>query len=454
MFLPSRVVIIDDNLTHIDGLLNALRSHQIDAHAVHFKEETGVDGLNFPGMRVLFIDLHLVTGAGVGAGGNNDFAVLASILDQIVDVDSGPYILILWTQHPDQFEGLNAYLDQLQDNSLDVRKKPVATFSLRKGDYINVVSGDVLPDSNLPNDVMERMTANPQMKALFSWEADVSAAMDATLRSIIDLVPGDQRTTEDFGPALGKVLFRLSQAGAGKDRAFEDPRSSVNRVLVPVLADRISEHDPEGASSEYWNEALVEDPARSAPVAVQAAINSAIHVSSATSVHSKPIRPVDLGAVVDLPFEPTDENLIASFGINSELIRSNKLFGVENDAEWENCRLVLVQVGASCDHAQPNDGPLMYLLGIEWPFTEGAGDHNLRENKSIKKKLLECRTPTLLVGDPPRPGKISVFLNLGMAATREEAEGWHARYRFRDELISYITQEYARHISRPGIVSL
>jgi hypothetical protein len=251
------------------------------------------------------------------------------------------------------------------------------------------------------------------------------------------------------------VLYKLSQAGAGKDRAKENPREYINRVLVPILSDRIAEHDPDSGDTFDWKTSLV-DPTAAPTVQAQASVNSAIHLSFARTAGSAPIAPTELGAVVVFPFEISDAVLSEKWGVTQAQLRDD-IFQVD-EAEWKDCVLRLVQIGASCDNAQPNLGPLLYLLAVEWPFASSDGTKTEDKPKLHKKRSpklgMEWMSPILKFSADKNAGKISVFKNLSISITRSGSTGWPVAYRFREELVSNLTQEYARYISRPGIVTL
>ena len=189
---------------------------------------------------------------------------------------------------------------------------------------------------------------------------------------------------------------------------------------------------------------------------MQAAINTAIHVSRATSPNSAPILPSDLGAVIEFPFENAQDALNDLFDLSVEKLRQDTFFGM-HEQDWEKCALRLVQIGASCDHAQPKDGPLLYLLALEWPFQndDGSKANNAKLHaRKTSKSGLEWKTPSILVGGDLVPGKLSVFLNCTFSAKRGVVANWNTLYRLREELVSKLTQEFARHISRPGILTM
>ncbi|MFV0644079.1 MAG: hypothetical protein ACK5NN_06200 [Sphingomonadaceae bacterium] len=455
MLLHSRFVIVDDKPHHLKGVKDALDTLRLDCHSKLYDDESVADWSPLPGTRILFLDLNLVTGATFATDKKVAFSALQEVITKIICPDSGPYGLVLWAENPDLDDLKSVLFERFIGE--DARYLPVFFAALRKGDYIDTSDGRVIKAEQLRTDIMDRVSQSPQMKALLSWEADVSVAAGAVLRSIVDLVPVQARASDDFGNELGQILYRLAQAGAGINRAEENPREAINHVLVPILADRVTEHDPEGDARASWKSALTRPREQGfAPVPVQAAINTAIHISRATSPNSVAIQASDLGAVSKFPFADVAAALAEYFDLSVEQFCSDKLFGMHED-DWKKCSLRLVQIGASCDQAQPKDGPLLCLLGLEWPFdnADGSRANNARlYAKKSKKSGLEWTTPAIVVGDPPAPGKLSVFLNCALSVPRGKIAEWTPVYRLREELISKLTQEFARHISRPGVLTM
>lgn len=456
MFLRSRFIVVDDKDHHLTGIKNTLDALRLDCHTKLYSDDGVAEWGKLPGTRILFMDQNLTTGATFGSGNQVAYAAIADVIQKVICPDSGPYGIVLWAEKPELEELREFLFGRLTED--DARLLPVFMAELCKGEYIDTETGDVRDPEKLREDLSERISSSPQMRALFAWESDVFAAVDAVLRSLVNLVPIESRASEAFSQELGKVMYRLSQAGAGTDRALENPRESVNRVLVPILADRITEHDPEGVSGDAWREAIVEldEANKNAPVPEQAAVNTAIHLSFARGENSAPIKPTDLGAVLDFPFNDVDEALSEHFGISKEVIEADRFFGLGVD-DWQRSKLKLIQIGPACDHAQPKDGSLLFLLGLEWQYqnSDGTRANNARlYQRKTRKNDQEWRSPTLLVGPERVPGKLSAFLNCTISKTREGTVDWETSYRLRDELISKLTQEYARHISRPGIVTL
>lgn len=454
MFVRSRIVLVDDRREHLNGIKEALNALRLDCHAMHYDVESVGEWKKLPGTRILFIDKNLRPGVTMGAGSQDSFAAIAEVIELLISPDSGPYGLVLWAEEPD-LRGLQTFLYERLSKE-DPNLLPVFFAELRKSDFLDAAYNPVSPVA-FQEAIVQRLSANAQMRALLTWEADVTAAADAVLRSVVSLVPPDARASEHFSSELGKILHRLSQAGAGFNRATESPREAINRVLVPILADRITEHDPDSGGAFDWREAL-EDPTEPPSIQAQAAVNSAIHLSFAKSTGSAPILPTELGAVVNFPFENKEEALTEAFGISEAEIRDDLL--KMNLEEWQDCTLKLVQIGASCDNAQPKPGPLLYLLAVEWVFSAEDGTKTDGKPSLCAKKRKransdgEWLSPILRFDSSKNPGRISVLKNISLSVPKAKAKDWSTAYRLRDELISELTQEYARHISRPGIVTL
>ena len=67
MFIHSRFVIVDDKETHLDGIKKSLDSLRLDCHSKLYSDETVADWQKLPGMRILFLDQNLITGATFGS---------------------------------------------------------------------------------------------------------------------------------------------------------------------------------------------------------------------------------------------------------------------------------------------------------------------------------------------------------------------------------------------------
>lgn len=455
MLIKSRITVVDDKDHHLSGIKSCLNELRLDCHSKLYKEEDFENWQALPGTRLLFLDQYLTTEADFGTPNRLAFAKLTEVVKKLICPESGPYGLVLWSEQPD-LEDLKRHLFQYFRDE-DSRLLPVFFSVFQKHHYINTLNGSVVNAERLKQDIGNLITSSPQLHALLAWEADVSVAVDAVLRSIVDLVPKDLRASNEFAEEIGRILYRFAQAGAGIKRATENPRDAINRVLVPILADRTTRHDPDSESAVDWNTALIgqADGAPPPTVSAQASVNGAIHLSLPNLPGGAQIASTELGAVIESLPGNLEDSLMTYFGLSEQELR--EIFGI-NEMEWNDCKLRLVQIGASCDNAQPKPGPLLYLLAVEWLFANADGSKDRNKPKLNKKRKVDLgaawSTPILLFPTAENPGRLTVFLNLTVSVPKDETEDWTVTYRLREELISNITQEYARFISRPGIVTL
>ena len=129
MAKSPRVIIIDDELSHLNGLADGLNQRGIPCYRVHYKGEPD-DILPCPDARLIIADLHLGSGV-LAVDPTTDFSVLGTLLEEAIR-PSGPYSILLWTMYPGHASGLQEFLERLQSVP-----KPVTVEALSKADYLD-----------------------------------------------------------------------------------------------------------------------------------------------------------------------------------------------------------------------------------------------------------------------------------------------------------------------------
>ena len=129
MAKSPRVVIIDDELPHLNGLADGLNHRGIPCYRVHYKGDPD-EIIPCPDARLIIADLHLGSGV-LAVDPTTDFSVLGSLLEEAIR-PSGPYSILLWTMYPDHASGLREFLERLRSVP-----KPVSVEALSKVDYLD-----------------------------------------------------------------------------------------------------------------------------------------------------------------------------------------------------------------------------------------------------------------------------------------------------------------------------
>ena len=355
--LPTpRVVAIDDEPGHLEGLAKGLNQYGTACLRIHYTGDMAAIP-PCPHIRVIFADLHLGPGGGSPEEHAQYFGTIGGLLEETLR-PSGPYVIVLWTEYPDQADGLHAFLkDRLRDVP-----KPFAVQALNKEDHLDT-QGTLKNPEPLVKAIKRIVDEQPQIGALLNWEERVLGAAADAVSSVMDLA---ESAAEDMKPGeeVGRLLASLAAAAVGEEHVGEDRFRAVNEGLLPILGDHIASMRSREDDGELWRTALGEIAAgRGLSLDEAARLNRLLHIAPSTSEGDGAER----GAVIDLPGELSGEAFAETFDLTPEEA-AEKQFWRKEDAD--RFRWVLVQTQAACDYAQAQPGPLPFHLGLCLPASE------------------------------------------------------------------------------------
>ena len=426
MLGSPRIVAIDDQEEHLTGLADCLNQSGVACLRVHFTGDTrGI--IACPDVRVIFADLHL--GPGAPTDHKADFSALGGLLEDTIK-PVGPYLIVLWTQYPNQAKGLLDFLNERMGQGVT---KPFDVRPLPKSRHMDA-DGNIR-DDKLMEAISDIVRGLPQMGALFDWEGRVLGAAGRTVSSILDLTgddSGGQRAEE-----VGRILFRLAVEAVGKDHVENDRFRAVNDALVPILADRIGTIPSGQVNEEVWRAALTVPSAPAAPsVEEPARLNRLVHIADPGGISA-----TTRGAVVPLP-DSCRAHFRDHFGIG-ELDAATKRFRCKNFDPGSSCfRWVLVQCQAACDYAQSSPGSLPYYMGLDFPEEHRSGNNPPDST---------WRGPVFEFNGEIRRLRVNAGFPLALPSsdTRDVAP----LYRLREQVLNDLLYHVHSHGARPGMMS-
>ena len=444
MFLPPRYIVVDDNPEHLGAILNAFQELGAPCLGITYKPDEDLDGGLFKGVRVLFLDLHLIEQV-LNSDDSQRFAHIAQILEDNISKDGGPFILVVWTEHAHEVEQLVNYLNDPQ--SLSPHARPLSISGLSKTKFINLDTGKSRDVEKLRTEVMSIMKESPQLAALGAWEREVSGASGATLAALTGLVPESYRNTSSYAEGLGDALGRLASAAVGEQHVTSDPRAAISASLAPMLVDRIINQESATGDSQLWQQALrVPGEGTRATTDQIGRINRMLHLAVP---ESETILATDWGAVVEFPFALDNEELDRKFGVSvGELLGEEFKIGRR---DRDRCPVRLVRVGAVCDHAQNRRGPIPYLLGVEIPSDI---ERKLGSSGVLRVPDSEWTSPLLMIDADERAFVLTVNSRYSVSVPRGETEKWVPVYRLREQLLMHLISHSNSYVGRPGIIQL
>ena len=476
IFGPIRAVAIDDEPSHLLGLTTGLTAIGIpcmgfwyDRTLNKLKPAPPESGLPF--VRLVFMDLNLAEQVGVPDAAKLSAGVI-DVLNQIIAKDGGPYLLVFWTRVGTRVDEVSTMVfDRLE--RVGGAPCPIAITSLDKAPFLigEPTGGDfkaALQDfytelhnniDALKEGVRDAASYDPRLSALSFWESRASEAAGRAINQVYECAKGQAEHPTGRSDSTANVLAKIAVAAAGKKPAVASPARALDGGMLGILADQF------GASveaAEYTQrirdaigDAVKNDPAEFRdPMQLFAGLNTLFHVDNDIAAAVATDRGVVLSA--GQPFNK------GTLGFNStELITSEFLFPFETFPREQQAtakallndvgraaQVVLVEVGADCDHAQATKRTRRYLIGLEVPqrFMKLATHYESgkprsdalqvlgpwRFDEEIRYLLVSCRR--FWIWQRPTPPAATI------------------RYRLRSALVNKLLSQYSAWSNRPGIV--
>ena len=421
--LPApRIIAIDNEPNHLEALTRGLNRYGAACLPIHFTGDTTAIP-SCPCVRVIFADLHLVDSTG---DHRQHFSTLGGLIEDTIK-PSGPYLIVLWTQYPDQAEGLHRFL---RSNLQDV-EKPFAVQALNKLDHLDPEGSERSADS-LVEAIREMVSEQPQIGALLNWEERVLDAVGETVSSVVKLVDSADEVV-DQNEQVGRLLASLAEAAVGREHAGEDLFRAVNEALLPILADCSGSMRSRQDDNARWQTALGDARAQLSPDEA-AKLNRLLHIAASPGDGGN-----ERGAVSGLP-EGVGEAFSQTFELTAEDAATNQ-FWRRQSAENTRC-WVLVQTQAACDYAQNQPGPLPFHLGLFLPSSEA---------RRARPPAALWRSPSFEFSEQPYVLHVSARFQISLPG--EEAVQLQPLFRLREQLLNDLIYQLHGYGARPGIIS-
>lgn len=440
MLASPRFIAIDDNLSHLQSILNSFESMGSYCAGIHFKPEDSFADKKalFKDARVIFLDFHLISSA-AASDYTQHSAHIASLIEDIIHENSGPYFIVLWSSQSEAFETLKEYLTKNLDSSKPYLQ-PFGIFPLEKELFINLTSGETKNVVQLNVEIQRSLKKIPQLAVLMEWESDVLNSAGEVLCELKRLAIS--KSVEDIPASIDIVLSNLASAAAGEKHVSADPRVALNGAIGPILLDKILNQTISSDEQLLWDSAITKFSGKTALSDIEIAeYNKMLHLSlpSAEKLDSS-----NWGVCVTFPENKvfndvlfdTDEKTI----INSIIMDEFKIKADDINAS----ELLLIKSGAACDHAQKQKGPKQYFLAIKVPSDTKA---------SNTRSPVIWLSPSFKLGDAA-PFRILVHARYSLSVSSAQASELKVLFRFREQLQNEMVTHLCNYTSRPGKIFL
>ncbi len=442
--LPSpKIVVVDDELEDVRAIVEGLNALGAAAAGVHFSGEKLPE---FPCLRLLFLDLHLVSGTG---GSQQQIKSTIGLLPDLLSSDHGPYVIVLWSGHSDECDAFRAAATKhLVEGGIPV---PLSIVSMNKTEFIvhQEKSRQVSDPQRLQDTILQHIRENPQMAALLGWEEHVSRSANDTIRELSRIARASEGGDLSF--EINRVLGELAVASAGFGNAQRDVFRATNEVLSQFIIDRLMHRGARLDTQNVWRQAVTGLQEESALSDVDTArLNTFLHIETGDLLET--VKPGDRGSVVELP-QSWLEGFANTWGYTQDALQEEfKLPVSENPKErdatnQDTRRWVMVQLQASCDHAQGNRSLLPYVLGLLHVPTAGWLKKTMPEAVWISPRI-ELKTTD---GDV-KTHCLVVHFRFVVGLPGADVGKLNVCCRLREPLLNQLTHELHSYGGRPGII--
>jgi hypothetical protein len=418
MNLPTngRVVVIDDKVEQQAlPLLRALAQRGV-ASRFYTGKQRELPERPLSGIRLIFLDLKL-EGMEFIYDADDLANALKPRLDRIIAPDNGPYVLLGWTEHP-------RYLRRVCEA---LNPPPTVWLDMEKSSCIRDGQCDVELISKALTNKLRGLGA---FRLLFLWEHLVHESAFATVNDF-QLLLGN---APDQDRALKKLLYGLAKAGLEEQIRGKSASEVIANALLAATGpflDRLETNvgnleNYSGFGRHFFRRARLTEDA-----VAKARINARLHLARDQIAHSVP------GNI----YNPWNKRLREA---TDELI--GKTLGDLQPAERQSAKGCVLEISAFCDHAQDKWTCHRLLPGFFIPA---------QHKKKLKKTGALFISPAF-VFEPPYNEPFLLVFHFGYldSCTFRSLKNRKPLFRLKKDLVVDIQSQLARHVSRPGILSL
>ena len=256
MIMAPRVIAVDDNPEHLEKLEQGFES--LGGYCLGIDHDEVAERLRpfESGVRLVFMDINLMPGAGNDRGART-FEPIANAIQKLVCRDNGPYALVTWTNTPDSHAALMSYLEESDHGAL----QPCADFCLAKEEYLEG-STQTCDTAEGPGERVSRLRFAVE---LGKWQFQVQ--LIDRCRQFMTFLGAHGRQTDG---KVANIAVNVGAAAAGGELGRTQPFHSFSQGMSSVLSDRLDHEAPEAKVEGSWakrlqgSQRVLEDPEQKA----------------------------------------------------------------------------------------------------------------------------------------------------------------------------------------------
>lgn len=453
--ISKRVLIVDDEQGQIDELSNKFISDFGITPKTHLYDQFNCPQVKFSDIKIVFFDLHLTPqGFNLNSEEIKDwrddsntravFNNLAIAIKDIIDLGCYPYILIFWTTHHEFVSHFKDFMKERKDHYSDF-PTPLSIDYLSKDDFHASTNKKQLLEEKLKNTYFYEISRFQQL---------IIDETQILMKELSEVANEDEKLVwENEISPMSQFLRSLAVKNAGKKVALAHPTKSLVEALLPILNYRIVK---QSEIKDIWKDFLNLNPNtprkdyQFSERTSRAKLNNILHIDD------KPNHVTDRGVVFILK---KDKKEAENFFSNSNDLKSKKhvinstLVDFPRESR-DSVDIFIMEISSACDYSQDKNRVKKYVVGLKIPSECYAS--YLEFLKTTGKKLSQSTfTIDTEFLDYNNNGKFYIALNLNFICILKKGDElfFEHIFTFKKEMMDYIGNRYANHVSRIGITS-
>jgi hypothetical protein len=425
----SNIIIVDNNEQHIEILNrvfidNFIRCRTFVYDSFHKIEHPLTD------VRIAFFDINLRDLPTSNSG--EIFNELANALNEYISPTNGPFALVFWTQNEALIPDFINYINTRRP----LTPKPYNLNSIDKDNFLELAREDL-------QTTLELIFEQPSINLLFEFENKVKESATKTINKLYSIIPNNSwGNNNDFDDNFDKIFSKISASTLGIDHAKKNPDKAVYESLLPILNHNIINTNVKESWAETLKSLKVARSIENIKIPHgfnESIINSIFHIDESITPFPYDTR----GAVILM--DKDDKNFETDFGIKFESWFTSFLPISDSKTRKDirsTSKLVAIEISSSCDYSQNKGRINKYLLAV---IIEPIKKEDL-------KYLPECN---LFIANFYRDIEFQIWANLNytISSTPNSDKFINSEFILKKEIMDFIGNRYANHVSRIGITS-
>jgi len=420
--MSGRVVIVDDEFREALPLIRTLSQRRVAVTFFRGRLED-LPSEPFKDVRIVFLDIVL---EGLeGADDKTKISALMNVVKKIISKENGPFVLAIWTKHPELTEKLQNALKKEGFYTLTVNLEKDTFFEKKEGSDEWVFKED--KKDKLQRIIKEKIRAIDIFKVFINWENFIHDASSMTINEISKFSEFD----DHWNDKMKRVFFSFAKAQTGRLIENMEDREKItsalytfNQIFSDIFERDIQQFIIEGISLEDGD--IGEE--------VKVKINSRILIDTAPRNELYP------GNVYK------DQNAEVTF--IKEILNENREDVLGSIAE--NSISIFVEVTPICDFVQRKAKMNRVIKGVLIPDSAGTNTGIWRRIK--KHALFLYVSPTIHYKG--KDYRMILDFRYFTSVKADELKGKNVLFRIRKELLSDIQIKLSSHINRTGVLYL